>query len=200
MIGQIPSLALSFSAGLLSFLSPCVLPLIPVYLSFISGESVISGRTADTAKFRLFTRTLLFVAGFTLVFVVLAIVFGGGMRFIGSNASLIIMRIAGVAVILMALNLIFNITPFLAREFRLDVSGRLEKAGWIRAPLFGMAFAAGWTPCIGPILSTILLYAGRSGNAAHAAVLLMAYSLGLGVPFILSGLFFERNGTPRTGR
>lgn len=198
MMGQIPSAALSFAAGLLTFLSPCVLPLIPVYLSFISGESVLAGR--DNTKHRepvfvrmhLFVRTLLFTGGFSLVFVVLALLFGGGMRFLGSSASLIITRISGVLVLVLGINLLFNLIPFLAREFRIDVSGKMDTLGWIRAPLFGMAFAAGWTPCIGPILSAILLYAGQSGNALHAAILLAAYSLGLGMPFILAGLFFDR--------
>ena len=192
MMGQLPSVALSFAAGLLSFLSPCVLPLIPVYLSFISGESVLSVSDNREARGRLFGRTLLFVAGFSVVFVLLAIIFGGGMRFLGSSATSIITRVSGILVLVMGINLVFNLLPFLAREFRLDTAGKLDKLGWVRAPLFGMAFAAGWTPCIGPILSSILLYAGQSGNALHAAILLSAYSLGLGLPFILAGVFFDR--------
>lgn len=192
MMGQIPSVALSFGAGLLTFLSPCVLPLIPVYLSFISGESVLAAGDSHKSRTRLLVRTLLFVGGFTLVFVLLALLFGGGMRFLGSSASLIITRISGLLVLVLGINLLFNLLPFLAREFRMDTAGKLDTLGWIRAPLFGMAFAAGWTPCIGPILSSLLLYAGQSGNLLHAALLLAAYSLGLGVPFILAGLFFDR--------
>ncbi|HHU37175.1 MAG TPA: cytochrome c biogenesis protein CcdA [Treponema sp.] len=191
-MGQVPGIALSFAAGLLSFLSPCVLPLIPVFLSFITGESILEKSSREKIRYRLLVRTLLFVAGFSIVFVLLALVFGGGMRFLGSSASLIITRISGVIVLLLGINLLFNLLPFLAREFRIDTAGKLDRLGWLRAPLFGMAFAAGWTPCIGPILSTILLYAGQSGNAAHAAILLAAYSFGLGIPFILTGLFFDR--------
>ncbi len=192
MMGQLPSAALSLAAGFLTFLSPCVLPLIPVYLSFISGESVIAGRDNTKNRAHLFVRTILFTGGFSLVFVLLALLFGGGMRFLGSSASLIITRISGILVILLGINLLFNLIPFLAREFRIDTAGKMDTLGWIRAPLFGMAFAAGWTPCIGPILSTILLYAGQSGNVLHAAFLLSAYSLGLGIPFILAGIFFDR--------
>lgn len=192
MMGNIPSIALSFGAGFLSFLSPCVLPLIPVYLSFISGESVIVSPDNNRSRMRLFVRTLLFIGGFTVVFVLLALLFGGGMRFLGSSASLIITRISGVLVLVLGVNLLFNVLPILSRELRIDTAGRLDKFGWIRAPLFGMAFAAGWTPCIGPILSSLLLYAGQSGNPLHAALLLAAYSLGLGVPFILAGLFFDQ--------
>jgi len=192
MMGQIPSVALSFGAGLLTFLSPCVLPLIPVYLSFISGESVMTAVENRGYRYRLLARTLLFVGGFTFVFVLLALLFGGGMRFLGSSASLIITRISGVLVLVLGANLLFNFVPLLAREFRIDTAGTLGNLGWLRAPLFGMAFAAGWTPCIGPILSTLLLYAGHSENLLHAALLLAAYSLGLGVPFIVAGLFFDR--------
>lgn len=192
MMGQLPSVALSFAAGVLSFLSPCVLPLIPVYLSFISGESVTNISGKNDARGRILARTLLFVGGFTVVFVLLAIIFGGGMRFLGSSASIIITRVSGILVLVLGINMLFNLFPFLAREFRLDTAGKLDRLGWIRAPLFGMAFAAGWTPCIGPILSSILLYAGQSANAFHAAILLSAYSLGLGLPFILAGLFLDR--------
>ena len=122
MMGQLPSVALSFAAGLLSFLSPCVLPLIPVYLSFISGESVLSVSENREARGRLFGRTLLFVAGFSVVFVLLAIIFGGGMRFLGSSATSIITRVSGILVLVMGINLVFNLLPFLAREFRLDRS------------------------------------------------------------------------------
>lgn len=191
-MGQLPGVALSFAAGLLSFLSPCVLPLIPVFLSFIMGESILEKTSREKMRYKLLGRTLLFVAGFSFVFVLLALVFGGGMRFLGSSASLIISRISGVLVLLLGINLLFNLLPFLAQEFRIDTKGKIDRLGWLRAPLFGMAFAAGWTPCIGPILSTILLYAGNSGNAAHAAILLSAYSFGLGLPFILTGIFFDR--------
>ena len=187
----------AFGAGLLSFLSPCVLPLIPVYLSFVSGESAAVLKSGTSRKFPILIRTLLFVAGFTLIFVLLAVIFGGGMRFIGSSANLIITRIAGILVIVLGLNLLFDFIPFLRTEIRVqrdahDTTTRNDKTSGLRALLMGMSFAAGWTPCIGPILSSILLYAGQSGNLVRAVVLLALYSAGLGIPFIVAGLFLDR--------
>ena len=182
----VPGLFAAFTAGLLSFLSPCVLPLIPVYLSFISGESASALKTGTVKKGMLILRTLYFIAGFTLVFVLMGIIFGGGMRFIGSSASSIITRVSGILVIILAFNTIFDFIPFLRTEMRAQAhSGK--------AILLGMAFAAGWTPCIGPILSSILMFAGRDGNIAHSAILLALYSLGLGIPFLLTGIFFDRS-------
>lgn len=205
-----PGILASLAAGLLSFLSPCVLPLIPVYLSFISGESAAAlgmsrasgpegkpARAGGKLRMVLLVRTLFFVAGFTLVFTALAIVFGGGMRFVGSSASLWVNRVAGILVIVLALNTVFDFIPFLRGEYRVaepGAGGTDTARAWnpLRAVLLGMAFAAGWTPCVGPILSSILLFAGQEGNIARSAFLLMAYSAGLGIPFILTGLFLDR--------
>ncbi len=201
-----PGFFASLAAGLLSFLSPCVLPLIPVYLSFISGESAStlglsrSGAAGPRKGIRaaLLVRTLFFVAGFAAVFTALAIVFGGGMKYVGSSATLWINRIAGALVIVLGLNAMFDFIPFLRGEYRLSEPGAQKKAdksrfgGPMRAILLGMAFAAGWTPCVGPILSSILLFAGQDGNVARSALLLGAYSAGLGIPFILAGLFLDR--------
>jgi len=190
-----PGLFAAFAAGLLSFLSPCVLPLIPVYLSFISGESVEALREGSRRRWLLLGRSATFVAGFTFVFVALALAFGGGMGLVGLGSSRAVMRIltrvAGVVVILLALNILFDFIPFLRFERR--AAPRLAgKIGALRAFLIGMAFAAGWTPCVGPILSSILLYAGNGGSAFRSGLLLAAYSAGLGIPFILSGLFLDR--------
>ncbi len=197
-------------AGLLSFLSPCVLPLIPVYLSFISGESLAEIREAKTGRLRLFLRSLSFVAGFTVVFVLLAILFGSGARFIGSSIPRIVMRVAGGLVIILGINMIFDFIPFLRNQFKVQTSRTAVKYGaeeeaeqtgsafgraaasFFKAFLFGMLFAAGWSPCIGPILSSILIFAAQSGNAGQAALLLCAYSVGLGLPFLLVGLFFDQ--------
>ncbi|MGP1577104.1 MAG: cytochrome c biogenesis protein CcdA [Treponema sp.] len=186
----LPSLFGSFAAGLLSFLSPCVLPLIPVYLSFISGESLAQIRSGKEGKFRLFLRSVSFVLGFTVIFVLLALLFGTGAHFIGSVMPLIIMKAAGILVIMLGLNMLFDFIPFL----RGTVTAQLprEAAGFSKAFVFGMLFAAGWSPCIGPILSSILLFAAQSGNALHSVILLAAYSLGLGIPFLLAGLFFDK--------
>lgn len=188
---QIPGYFAAFTAGLLSFLSPCVLPLIPVYISFISGESATDLQKGNSRRFPLLLLSLFFVAGFTLIFVLLAIIFGGGMRFIGNSASLLITRIAGIIILILGINTLFDFIPFLRKEMRIH---RIQKGKptYLKALLLGMAFAAGWSPCIGPILSSLLLYAGKDGNIAHASFLLALYSTGLGLPFILVTLFFER--------
>lgn len=194
----LPGLLATFIAGLLTFASPCVLPLIPVYLSFISGESAETLKNGKASRFALLMSTLLFVAGFSLVFVALAVVFGGGMRFIGSSAPLIINRVAGILIIILAANTLFDFIPFLRFTLRMDtkkdssVNTDSSTVNPFRPILFGMAFAAGWTPCIGPILSSILLYAGSAGMVDQAIGLLALYAAGLGLPFILTALFFER--------
>jgi cytochrome c-type biogenesis protein len=189
---MIPGLFAAFAAGLLSFLSPCVLPLIPVYISFISGESAADLRSGNVRRFPILLRSLFFVSGFTVVFVLLAVIFGGGMRFIGSSASLVISRIAGVLVIILGVNILFDFLPFLRRDSRAQAASSKGLPGAGKSMLLGMAFAAGWSPCIGPILSSILLYAGRGGNVPYAAILLALYSVGLGLPFVLAGIFFDR--------
>ncbi len=177
------SYTLAFLAGLLSFLSPCVLPLVPAYVSFISGLSLDELR--HTHRFTKGLRsTIAFVLGFSTIFMAL----GASSSFIG---SLFVeyqdyIRIGGGILVI-----IFGIftagvikLDFLMREKRF----RLEKhpAGFVGAFLIGMAFAAGWTPCIGPILGTILIYAGSQASASYGLKLLAVYSLGLAVPFILS--------------
>lgn len=203
---DVPGFFAAFAAGFLSFASPCVLPLIPIYLSFITGESASALKAGNAKRSVLLARSALFVLGFAIVFVILAIAFGGGMSLAGNRASAVVTKVAGVMVILLALNMIFDFVPLLRGEFRADMNRaggrqlagdgakdrRKTGAGPLRAVLIGMAFAAGWTPCIGPVLSSILLYAGGSGNAARAAILLALYAAGLGLPFMLAGIFFDR--------
>lgn len=206
MIGTLsvaaPGVLGALAAGLFSFLSPCVLPLVPVYLSFISGESASDIKRGQARRGRVLARTLLFALGFTLVFIALGLAFGGGMRFIGSSARRIVNQVAGVAIIALALNYLFDFIPALRREARIRPSrapardatdsGRGTILSGIRSVLAGMAFAAGWTPCVGPILSSILLISGESGDPVRAALLLGAYSAGLAIPFILAGAFLDR--------
>jgi cytochrome c-type biogenesis protein len=183
------SVLVAFGAGLLSFLSPCVLPLIPGYLSFISGKSASELREGS-GRGGVFFRTLFFVLGFSAVFVTLGLIFsGGGMLFAGSASRWVSMA-AGSIIALFGLNMIFDFIKALNREARAQVSSR--PAGAAGSFVVGMAFGAGWTPCIGPILASILIVAARSGRAAEAVLLLASYSLGLALPFLLAGLFFER--------
>jgi cytochrome c-type biogenesis protein len=202
---DMPGLFATFAAGLLSFLSPCVLPLVPAYLSFISGESVSSLKSGSARRFPLLLRSLAFVAGFTAVFVALAVFVGGGMGFAGARVRLVLPRIAGAFIVVIALNVAFDFIPFLRNTFKpapktggprpvkADASGPLGVVVSLgKAVLLGMTFAAGWTPCVGPILSSILLFAAQDGNALRSAGLLAVYSAGLGIPFVLAGLFLDR--------
>ena len=180
------SLFSAFLAGIISFLSPCVLPLVPGYLSLMSGVSV----AAATSRAQMLRATLLFVAGFTVVFTA----FGAGASAIGQTLiehQRELTRIAGVVVIVMGLVIAGLFTPLaLMRERRFHVD--VERFGAVAAPVMGMAFAFGWTPCIGPILSVVLSTAATSDTLGQGVVLLVAYSLGLGVPFVAAGLALER--------
>src|SRR5687767_8407045 len=176
---------------MLSFLSPCVLPLVPGYLSLMSGVGVTQLSTATGADTRALLRsTLLFVAGFTVVFTAL----GAGATAIGQTLlrhQQGLNQVAGALVIVMGLFLAGLIAPgFLQRERRLHVLP--ESLGVYAPPLMGMAFAFGWTPCIGPVLSVVLSTAATQSTLARGIGLLLAYSIGLGVPFVAAGLGLGR--------
>lgn len=189
-VGQI-SIVGAFLGGLLSFLSPCVLPIIPGYLSYMTGLTVeqLSEGSGRYLRRILFS-SLLFVLGFSIVFTAL-----------GASASLVgaflmehlrlITRVAGAFVILLGLFLlgVFKV-PALYQERRFHIDR--PSLGMGGTVLLGMAFGFGWTPCVGPILGAILLMAAGAETAGAGAVLLAVYSLGLGIPFILAGLLFAR--------
>jgi cytochrome c-type biogenesis protein len=183
--------AVAFSAGMLSFLSPCVLPMVPGYLSLMSGVSVTevaAGTTTETTT--VLRSTLLFVAGFTIVFTAR----GATASAVGSALSehqVGLNRVAGAVIVVMGLFLAGLVSPrLLQQERRFHVSP--SKLGVFAAPVMGMAFAFGWTPCIGSVLAPILTYAAADGTVATGVVLLVFYSLGLGVPFVASGLAMGR--------
>ena len=180
-------ITISFTAGVLSFLSPCVLPLIPSYVCFITGLSLDDvGRSRRIA----FVRSLLFVAGFTIVFLLLgatATVLGRALFHYRDWVG----RIGGVLVIVLGLFLLglFDIGA-LSRERRVHVANK--PLGYLGTVFVGMAFAAGWTPCIGPILGGVLTYTASSADLNRGLVLLLAYSLGLAVPFLLAAVMIDR--------
>jgi cytochrome c-type biogenesis protein len=180
------NIAFAFAAGILSFLSPCVLPLIPSYLSLIGGVSV--HELKEGHRSRILRRTVLFVLGFSVIFIALGVLFSGTGGFL-SGATQIMNIAAGSLVIVLGLNFIFNFWKFLNFEKRLHIS---SPTGWVGALLLGMAFGAGWTPCVGPILASILFLAGSSGQVLQGTLLLAVYSLGLGLPFVLAGVFFSQ--------
>jgi len=185
------SFVAAFTAGLLSFLSPCVLPLIPGYLSFMTGLSTSELSDSDRSVSRVMVPAVLFVVGFSLVFVAM----GASASVIGQFLDayrVLVERIAGIAVILFGVLMLGVIkVPWLYGEARADMTSA-RRFGHGASLVMGMAFAAGWTPCVGPILGSILALASTSGSAAQGALLLLAYSLGLGIPFLAVALLFGR--------
>ena len=183
------SLLAAFSAGFLSFISPCVLPLIPGYISFVSGVSVDEMRSdapPAASRLQVFFTSLAFVLGFSLVFIALGASATAVGKFMFSKLPLL-SKIAGVVLIIFGLHTmgVFRLA-FLETEKR--VHAQRKPAGPLGAMLVGVAFAFGWTPCIGPILGGILAIAGSRNTVSEGIILLAVYSLGLGIPFLLTSL------------
>jgi cytochrome c-type biogenesis protein len=186
-------LAAAFLAGLLSFLSPCVLPLVPPYLCFITGASLDDLTARDKAEigYRLVLMpALLFVLGFATVFVTLGATASVAGQFLREHSTLLA-QIAGVAIILMGLHFIgvFRL-GLINRQMRYTHASR--PAGLMGAYGIGLAFAFGWTPCIGPVLAAILALAATEDSVARGAVLLAVYSAGLGMSFLAAAMGVER--------
>ena len=185
------TLLAAFVAGFLSFVSPCVLPLIPGYISFVSGASLEDMRAGHgAARRQVLLSSLAFVLGFSLVFVALGASATAIGRFIFDNLP-ILTKIAGALIIIFGLHMmgVFRL-GFLDNEKRAQT--QRKPAGPIGALLVGIAFAFGWTPCIGPILAGILVVAGSKETIGEGVLLLAVYSLGLGVPFLLTSLAIDR--------
>ena len=181
-------LVASFGAGLVSFLSPCILPLVPPYLCFLAGTSLselTADRTVDVTG-RLLGRAIAFTAGFSIVFVAL----GASVSTIGLQVSehlTLLSRIAGVVIVVLGLHLLgaFRLA-FLMGEARFHTLRR--PASVLGALVVGLAFGFGWTPCVGPVLTSILLLAGTEASVGRGAALLAAYAAGIGVPFVAAAL------------
>lgn len=190
-MSELLSFVIAFVAGVVSFLSPCVLPLIPAYLSFMTGLTTAELSQGRVDVRRILAPALMFVLGFSAVFVSL----GATASVIGSALAeyrVVIEQIAGIAVIVFGVLMLGVIRlPWLYGEARVDMN-KSRAFGRGAAMVMGMAFAAGWTPCVGPILGSILALASSTGSAGRGALLLLAYSMGLGVPFILVALLFSR--------
>ena len=174
----------AFIAGVVSFLSPCVLPLVPGYLSFAAGFSVNRGKV--------FLGSLLFVLGFSAVFVSYGAVFGGLGNQLSANEE-IISRILGVLTIFLGFIFYgrFPFSPTIRPKMR-------TTGGLLGAPLLGVLFGIGWTPCIGPALAAVQTLAFQESSAVRGAVLSFGYCLGLGLPFIISGLFLDKSAKLRS--
>jgi cytochrome c-type biogenesis protein len=198
-MGQGLGVAVAFSAGLFSFLSPCVLPLFPSYISFITGMSV-ADLTADLSaavRRRVLLHAVAFVLGFSMVFVALGASFSAAGQFLLDYRD-VIRKIGGALIVIFGL--------YIAGVLKLALLGRTTQwqirekpAGYLGSLAVGVTFAIGWTPCVGPILGSILSLAGTAETVGRGVGLLVAYSAGLGVPFLLSALalgpflrFFKR--------
>jgi len=187
----------AFGGGIISFLSPCVLPIVPAYLSLVTGLTVGEIEDAEPKVLaRIAVDTGLFVLGFTVVFVIFGLSTTAISDAVFENQSTLT-RISGGLVLLMAAYLAGSqllTTPRLYQEFRFHP--HLDRFGRAAAPVAGVAFGLGWTPCIGPILATVLGFAAQGQDLFRAGVLLTAYSLGLGLSFLAVGLLFGRFAAP----
>ncbi|GAW91250.1 cytochrome c biogenesis CcdA family protein [Calderihabitans maritimus] len=181
---EIPA-GLALLAGFVSFLSPCVLPLVPAYFSYLAGSSANSARGAT------FIRAFGFVMGFATVFVTM----GATASTIGKlliTYKAIYVKVSAIIIIVFGLSLmeVVRLRPLMReRRFSFGSSAATRPMG---ALILGMAFAAGWTPCVGPVLGSILLYAGSAATVKEGIIMLVVYSIGLAVPFLLAGLVMER--------
>ncbi len=183
------SLMVAFGAGLLSFLSPCVLPLVPVYIATLSGPStLVTG--VHKRHIPLFLHSLSFVLGFTAVFVMMGV--GAGLAGFALSSHLAVIRqVAGALLIFFGLFMLASLKiPWLNYEKRLSVS-QGSTISYLRSFLIGAIFSLAWTPCVGPILGGILTLAWSSETAWRGAYLLAIYSLGLGIPFLVIGAAFD---------
>jgi len=198
------SVGLAFVAGLFSFLSPCVLPLVPVYIGYLSGTAVAGEKVVGLQTL---AHAVAFVGGFSAVFVALGSLMGlagylatAPVGPLGVASTLVVAlsratpwlaRLGGVLLVVLGLHLTGLVRiPLLYRELRLE--GMVPRGrGFVASLVVGMIFAAGWTPCVGPYLMAILLLASNGGTVGRGALLLAVYSLGLGLPFLLAGLALE---------
>jgi cytochrome c-type biogenesis protein len=187
--GSEVSILIAFFAGILSFLSPCILPLFPSYITYITGRSFedikASGKSSDLTKLTVIN-SLFFILGFSIIFVFMGIALACFGSFLGIK-KIWLERAGGVLIILFGL----EIMGVLKMRFFSQAKGinlKRKNFGYMGSLLVGMAFAFGWTPCVGPILSSILIYASTLESLPKAAILLLAYSAGLGLPFLIAGL------------
>jgi cytochrome c-type biogenesis protein len=191
------SFLLAFTAGLLTFASPCILPLIPSYL-FVIGSSPLTGTIHGTdnnedagykkSRPRPIARTVSFIFGFSVIFITLSIIFSTAFN-VMSGIQKYVNLVSGIIVIILGLNVIFNFLSFLNYEKRLHLKNKPK--GVVGAFLVGAAFGAGWMPCVGPVLASILLLAANSNSIPLAILYLIAFSAGLGLPFLFASFCYD---------
>lgn len=179
------TLGVAFIAGVVSFLAPCVLPIVPGFLAYLAGTS--TEKTSARARLEIFINSVFFVLGFSLVFAALGVLLNTILEAVAYDVTTWLSRIGGVIIILFGIYLTGLIkVPALEKEYKLRVNKKFSSR-YLTSLVFGAAFAAGWTPCVGAALGAILGLAATQPGAAFS--LLTAYSLGLGVPFLLVGAF-----------
>ena len=180
------SYLVAFAAGIVSFLTPCVLPIVPGFLAYLAGTTV---REGASKRWDIFAASILFVAGFSVVFSLLGVLLNTILTSVAYDVQLWLSRAGGLVIIFFGLYLTGLIRlGWLEKEYKFSVTGKRSK--YVTSFLFGVAFAAGWTPCVGAALGAILGLAASQPGIAFT--LLLAYSLGLGLPFIVTGLFASR--------
>lgn len=181
------SLAVAFAAGIVSFLSPCVLPIVPGFLAYLAG-----GTGETPSRFRIFLSSVFFVLGFSVVFAILGVLLNTLLATVAYDAQVWLSRIGGTIIIFFGIYLLGLIRiKFLERDYKVQVKWKFSSRE-VTSFVFGAAFAAGWTPCVGAALGAILGLAASEPSTAFS--LLMAYALGLGAPFLLVGLFAAEAG------
>ena len=191
------ALSVAFAGGVLSFFSPCVLPVIPGYLANISGTSLreLSSNHTSSLRGKVFLNSVSFTLAFSIIFIILGFVIAGVFGFIGPGFQIWLNRIGGTLIILFGIHTtgLYDI-PLFARSIKLNTPSRKGRSetGIANSAIVGAAFGVGWTPCFGPILASILILAGTSGSAVAGGLLLAIYSVGLGVPFLLTGFFTQQ--------
>lgn len=183
------TLALAFFAGIVSFLSPCVLPLIPAYLTFLAGTT-LKKEDIQKNRWKIFISSVFFVLGFSLIFSLLGVLLQGILSEYAYDLQAYLGYLGGAIIIAFGLQMMGVISiPFLEQERKIHL--KKVETSYITSFLFGAAFAVGWTPCVGPVLGAILTVALTNPETAFA--LLLAYTLGLGMPFLLTGLFISQS-------
>lgn len=181
------SIPIAFGAGVLSFFTPCILPMIPAYIMYMTGSTMES--EVSQRKVVALTRTLGFVIGFTIIFMIM----GTSASFIGRifiKNKAIFSKISGILIIIFGLNLM-GVLKLNFLNLNRQISAPKKVTSWFSSILMGMAFAAGWTPCFGPILASILVYASTSNTLSQGVFLLFIYSLGMAIPFMLTAVFIN---------
>jgi len=175
---------LVFAEGFLAFISPCILPLLPVYLIYLAGKK------GEDSRQTLILNTLGFILGFTIIFTAMGAT-ASGIGFLLASHRLLVQRISGVIIIIFGLHYMGALKiGFLNRDARF--AARTENLNFLSSVVFGMAFSLGWTPCIGPLLGSALTLAANKATIWHGMLLLMAFSAGLGVPFFIAALILEK--------